>query len=311
VARNVQALLKIYDVDQYANKLGKEGELERLIAITDKYLTTQYTDAYITTRNREIVGSGLGVSNSQFKVIQCARMYLSLHYVRVKTHGSVSYPLSTLPSRFTSASLIPLCLTKDGLHIYEAAPHLMKLFNENRFFVGAGPSDKQIIDSTKALKDLYDDYDKRQFSHKETHYEELGIITAHPVEMTVEEYVKSDATHVIEISHGRYSCLDPLIFQALKGNASTGAPIMTAGKVGIVYTGKFAMLLYKAARKGERSAAFVTTSTRASRIVPNSKNVAYTTYNLDGVDLSVHSDQVINGGYMRNLIRAFPSKKSY
>lgn len=247
------------------------------------YMTEQFRDSFITTEHRVIFGSNdRGVSAEKFMNIQLARMFLSLHCVKLNNDKS----LTMFPKRYVTASLLPLSLSHKGYFVYKVASerdhtapqvHLLSLFKE--YFT------RPHRDEAPILLSLRKAYTTRQWEavRSLTGPEILGLVTASPIEVNIRSQSQmAQCSHVIDLGLGEYICLDPLIDQLL--NDDTPLPPLKPGQVGFIYDCRYAILVHRAYDESKESMVYITTSTRSARIIPHTKNKTHNKVKIGDVD---------------------------
>jgi hypothetical protein len=268
-------------------------------AFAKKYFKRQLRNSFIYVNHREVVGSDFGGTTSdEFAMIQAARMYLSLHYARMKG----GYTSSILPRRFLAAASVPLSLTSYGYIMYSATPNILSFFKEllwgesGRLYFGTG--------TLADLKSAFEQNQHEQYVRSITHTA-ISTITRSPlrVDPTLMADEDSKVSHAIETGDGEFMNLEPIMWQAFED--------LSPGTAGFIYDSRFVMLVYRTSGTdpNDRSVVLLNTTTRSSRIVKHSKNISHTTVTLGGYDLQMGTDQAVGGGYMLPFISMMPAIK--
>jgi hypothetical protein len=272
---------------------------EAFNAFVKKYFKRQLRNSFIYTNHREIVGSDFGDTTSdEFAMIQAARMYLSLHYARMKG----GYTSSILPRRFLAAASVPLSLTSYGYIMYSATPNILSFFKESmwnesgRLYFGTG--------TLANLKFAFVQNQHEQYVRSITHTA-ISTITRSPLRVDPTRMADEDSkvSHAIETGDGEFMNVEPIMWQAFED--------LSPGMAGFIYDSRFVMLVYRTSGTdpNDRSVVLLNTTTRSSRIVKHSKNISHTTVTLGGYDLQMGTDQAVGGGYMLPFISTIPALK--
>jgi len=226
----------------------------------EQFIDHNLRNSVIYGEHKYIIGSGIGdVSEEDFSLVQCSRMYLSLFWTRVRNTNI----LSVLPHRYLVAQNIPISLTQYGYVMWEAAERVMAFFKEDSVLGGVIAAAKHNFLEAK-LEFAY-----RENAHK------LGfacLLTSRVIliKESEEKELSDVLTHFIRTEDGIWN-IDPLVCEAMSRDD------FPTNKLCVLYDPRFVMLIYKPRLPTDRNPASVHIRPvpRPSRFIPNSKNIIH------------------------------------